>query len=378
VGFPAWPGEIDAYINACAAAVPYTSVSLGGYFFGADTLARAELAYHQGDLNKAEQFARQAVYQSREKNQYEVENRALFYLLRICVHRGDIAGIQEMEQQMKTLLEKGEYLNRYSVYDIIMGRFYARIGLTEKIAPWLKKEPEEWELNVLFRGFDTLINVRCLLIEKKYSAALQALEEEKINGELGTFLLGFLEMTTLKAVIRHKLGDKEGAFLALKKAYDASAPNGLYIPFVELGDYMHNLLGAFLKTRQDASPAEAPRSKDPDAQSAEIPHEWLQTIRRDASAFAKKRSIVAAYYSGREKPAFSDFSRHELAILGNLANGLTSEEIAGGMNISVKMVKSAVRSLYVKLGAANKADAIRIATERGLLTKTGTDDIHTG
>jgi DNA-binding NarL/FixJ family response regulator len=39
------------------------------------------------------------------------------------------------------------------------------------------------------------------------------------------------------------------------------------------------------------------------------------------------------------------------------------------MHISVKMVKSAVRSLYVKLGASNRAGAIRTATERGLLAK---------
>jgi hypothetical protein len=78
IGYPAGPGEIESFINSYSAAVPYASASLGGYLYGSDTLVRAELAYNQGDLNKAEQFARQAVYQSREKRQYEVENRALF------------------------------------------------------------------------------------------------------------------------------------------------------------------------------------------------------------------------------------------------------------------------------------------------------------
>ncbi|MDR2143701.1 MAG: LuxR C-terminal-related transcriptional regulator [Treponema sp.] len=355
VGYPAEPWEIDAFINAYAAVIPFASVSMGGCFFGADALSRAELAYYQGDLNRAEQFAREAIYRGREKNQYEIENRALLYLLRIAVYRGDAEGVRERERQMKVLLEKDEYVNRYIIYDITMGRFYARIGLTEKVAPWLRQERERGETNTLFRGFDTLIKVLCLFAEKEYPAALQALELAQTNSEVRTFLFGFLEMTVLEAAIRHRLDDREGAFAALKKAYDAARPNALNMPFIELGEHMYSLAGAFLKAHTD------------DGESAGIPAEWLQSIRRNASAGAKKRALVTAQYPGRETPAFQDFSRHELAILNRLSQGNTSEEIAGDMRISVKMVKSAIRSLYVKLGAGNRAGAIRIATERGLL-----------
>jgi DNA-binding CsgD family transcriptional regulator len=241
----------------------------------------------------------------------------------------------------------------------MMGRLYTRLGLPEKIAPWLRKEKEAWELNVLFRGFDTLIKAESFFIEKNYSAALQSLKQEQVKSELGTFLFGFLEMTALEAVTRHQLNDREGAFSALKRAYDAAAPNALNTPFIELGDPMSRLIGALLKVRSQAS--------GPDSESAGIPGEWLQSIRRSASAFAKKRNLVAAHYPGWDTPLSSDFSQHELAILRSLALGCTSKEIAGDMKISVKMVKSAIRSLYVKLEAANRADAIRIATAKGLL-----------
>jgi LuxR family maltose regulon positive regulatory protein len=356
VGFPAEPGEIDAYIEACSATVPYTSASLGGYFSGADSLARSELAYYQGDLNKAEQFARQAAFQGRENGQYEVENRALFYLMRISVHKGDVAGVREPERRMKILLEKNEYLNRYIVYDIVMGRLYVRLDLFEKVAPWLRKEHEEGELNVLFRGFDTLIKVWCFLAEKNYPAALGVLEQ--VRGELGSFLLGFLEMTAMEAVIRHRLGDGEGAFGALKRAYDAACPHNLIMPFVELGEYMISLINAVLKTRTE-------KGEDPDAAGG-ISREWLNTIRRDASAYVKKRSLVAAQYSGRDAAA-PDFSKWEREILNSLSQGRTAEEIAAGLNSSVKMVKSAIRGVYAKLGAVNRTDAIRIAIAKGLL-----------
>jgi LuxR family maltose regulon positive regulatory protein len=359
VGFPAESGEIDAYINACAAIIPYTAVSLGGYLYGADALSRAELAYYQGDLNRAEQFAREAMYRGREKNQYEIENRALLYLMRIAVHRGDVAEVKELEGHMKALLDKDEYVNRYIIYDIIMGRFYARLGLTEKVAPWLRQEREDVETNSQFRGFDTLIKVICLFAEKNYPAALQSLELAQAKSEVRTFLLGVLEMAALEAVIRHQLGDGEGAFAALKKAYDTARPNALNMPFIELGECMHSLIGAFLKAHPEGS------------KNTGIPGEWLQTIRRSASATAKKSALVTAEYSSRET-APSDFSRHELAILDSLSRGRTSEEIAGDMRISVKMVKSAIRSLYVRLGATNRTGAIRIAAEQGLLTDTET------
>jgi DNA-binding NarL/FixJ family response regulator len=63
-----------------------------------------------------------------------------------------------------------------------------------------------------------------------------------------------------------------------------------------------------------------------------------------------------------------DFSQHELSILNSLSQGYTSKEIAAAMGAPVKMIRSAVRQLYIKLGAANRAGAIRSATELGLLT----------
>ncbi|MFP3091025.1 LuxR C-terminal-related transcriptional regulator [Treponema sp. TIM-1] len=363
VGFPAEPGEIESFIAAYSAAVPHIAVSMGGYRFGTDTLARAELAYYQGDLNKAEQFARRAIYQGREKGQYEVENRALFYLMRIGIHRGDITEIRDLERQMEAQMEKGEYPNRYNIHDIIMGRFYTHLGLIERIAPWLRTENEGEELNALFRGFDSLVKARYLFIEKDYPSALQVLTEEQARGDLGSSLLGMLEMTALEAVIRHGLGDREGAFSALKRAYDAACHHTLHIPFIELGEPMSGLINALLKARGEKQGDR----ESPDASNG-IPEEWLHTIRRDASAYAKKRSLVAAQYSGRDTAKVPAFSEWEREILNSLSQGRTAEELAAGLNISVKMVKSAIRSVYTKLGAVNRADAIRSATSKGLLT----------
>ncbi|MDR1144301.1 MAG: helix-turn-helix transcriptional regulator, partial [Spirochaetaceae bacterium] len=239
------------------------------------------------------------------------------------------------------------------------------------------------ELNVLSPGFGTLVNARRLTVEKNYAEALRILEKERAEGDLGTYLLGFLEMTALEAVTRHQLGDREGALAALKKACDAGLPHGMVMPFVELGEYMHSLVSAILKDHPDNLENTAANATSFAASNAAandaifgIPRKWLQTIRRDASAYAKKRSLVAAQYANRETSVLADFSQHELAILNSLSQGRTSEEIAAAMRTPVKMVKSAIRQLYIKLGASNRAGAVRSATGLGLLTDTPLTDIN--
>jgi LuxR family maltose regulon positive regulatory protein len=361
VGVPAKPGEIDTFLDCYAASVQHVSVSMNGYLYGADTLARAELAYYQGDLNKAELFARQAVYQGRDRKQYEVESRALFYLMWISIHTGNPAGLQDLQKQLEAQLEINEYFNRYTIHDIIMGRFHIRFGLIEKIPPWLRAEHKE-EKSVLFHGFDTLVRARCLFAEKKYPEVLKALEEEKTQGDLGLFLLGFLEMTALEAITRYKTGDREGAFTLLEQAYNAAAPNNLNMPFIDLGENMSGLISVVLKSGSGEK-----------TDCMGIDRAWLHTIREKASAYAKKLSLAVDWYLGRDTPAIADnreepdISDYEKAILRLLSQGRTEKEIVEEMKISLQMVKSTIRSLYNKLRAANRADAVRIAAAKGLL-----------
>jgi LuxR family maltose regulon positive regulatory protein len=359
VGAPVKPGEIEGALDAFTRAVPFAAASLDGYLYGADSLARAELAYYQADLNSAEQFARQAVFQGREKKQYEVENRALFYLMRISVHRGNFSEIPEFQRQLEAQLEIPGYINRHTLHDIGMGRFYAQLGLTGNIAPWMQSEYEERELNALFHTFDIMVNLWRLFSEKEYSAVIEILGDEKNRRVLESFLLGKLELTVLEAAARFRLGEEERARILLEEAWKLAAPASLDMPFIELGEDMR-LLAEALLARKDLPAPEG-------GGTGGIPRPWLESIRNRASAYRKMVSLAAEQYQAAEqqvrKPGIY-LTFRERNILSALIQGLTRQEIAAKTGLSLNTVKGVISALYDKLGAVNRADAIRIALDR--------------
>jgi LuxR family maltose regulon positive regulatory protein len=348
-------GEMERCIEGLAATVARVPAIMGGCTLGLDHLARGELAFFRGDLPGAEQFTLEALRKAREGNQYETENRALFYLLRINLARGNYEKIQDIFKHLETQLNEQYYLNRFIYHDIVTGWYYSHIGQMDKLAAWLKNDFEESDLNSLAYGLEILVKAKYHFSEKRYPVALAILESQEDKNSPWGFVLGKIERKTLEAVCRYQLRDKEGAFAVLAQACELALPNALYMPFTELGKDMRALADAALKDK-----------------TAAIPRDWLEKVRLSAAAYAKKLFAVAARYrttaprEGLDQEGIK-LSHREMEVLTNLSQGMTQEEIAGISSLSVNTVKSVIRSIYNKLGAINKADAVRIAASLGLV-----------
>jgi LuxR family maltose regulon positive regulatory protein len=354
IGYPAEKGEFERAVEAFSPAVPYAVHCLNGYTYGQDTLGRSEIAYFRGDLTNAEKFARLAVFQGREKKQYEVENRGLFLLLRVSLHRGELPLIQEIFRQLEATLENGDFLNRRVSFDIISGWFYAHSGHPEQLPPWLRNDFEESELNTIIYALETLVKAKCSFAEKKYDAVLNTLEHSVHKFSLESYVLGRLEMTLLKAVTYFYQGELKMALEALEASWEIARSNSMDMPFIELGEDMRLLAGAALK------------------EATVIPRPWLETIRSRASAYGKKLLLASTLYQNRDKTEEKTaiyLSKKEQKIINGLSQGLTREEIAEGIDISLNTVKGLIKNIYDKLGAVNRADAIRIAGDMGILKK---------
>jgi LuxR family maltose regulon positive regulatory protein len=340
---------MERFIQACTKAVAFVP-AIGGCGWGMDVLARAELAFFKGDMPGAEKLSRQAVKKAREWGQYEIENRALFYLLRISLAGGDVGAIKDLFKQLEGQLDKVHYVNRFTYHDIICGWYYAQTGQTDKLAPWLKNDFEESNLSSMAQGLEMLVKAKYHFAEKRYPAVLAVLTSRRNKYDAGDFVLGMIEITILEALCRYRLRDKQAAFAALKTAYRLSRPNALYMPFMEMGKNMRALAGAALREKATG-----------------IPAAWLERVCRNASAYAKKLFLVTGQSPKSLNPAEAALSQREREVLTGLSQGLTREELAGLFSISANTVKSVTRSVYNNLGAVNRADAIRIATSLGLV-----------
>jgi LuxR family maltose regulon positive regulatory protein len=132
------------------------------------------------------------------------------------------------------------------------------------------------------------------------------------------------------------------------------------MPFIEMGKDMRSLAEAALR--------------DGESSGIRIPRSWLEKIRLGASAYAKKLFAIAARYQtgsgGAARPAGDlqvSLSRREKEVLTAILQGMTRVEIAAQTSLSANTIKSITRSVYNKLGALNKADAVRIAASMDLI-----------
>ncbi|MDR0388988.1 MAG: LuxR C-terminal-related transcriptional regulator, partial [Spirochaetaceae bacterium] len=246
------------------------------------------------------------------------------------------------------------YLNRFIYHDIVSGWYYVHTGQTVKLAPWLKNDFEQSDLNSIVFGLEILVKAKYHFAEKHFPAVLAVLENWESRNSPWAFILCRIEMKALEAVCRYQSRDKKSAFAALAEACRLSTPNAITMPFTELGKDMRALADAALK------------EKAPGLDPA-----WLEKVRLGASGYAKKLFTVVeqerAASLGEGGQGRFRLSRREMEVLANLSQGMTQEEIAGISSLSVNTVKSVIRSVYTKLGAVNKADAIRIAASQRLL-----------
>jgi len=68
-----------------------------------------------------------------------------------------------------------------------------------------------------------------------------------------------------------------------------------------------------------------------------------------------------------EDPPLPELSSRQAEILHSITRGLSNEDIARQLGISVPMVKEHVAATFAKLGATNRAEAVAIALKKHLL-----------
>ena len=105
---------------------------------------------------------------------------------------------------------------------------------------------------------------------------------------------------------------------------------------------------------------------------AELP-EGLDVVSEAATLSAARASgsIADAYLVGAvvadDDPLVEPLTPRELQVIELVADGLPNKAIAAALRVSDETVKFHLGSIFGKLGASNRTDAVRLALRRGLV-----------
>jgi LuxR family maltose regulon positive regulatory protein len=151
-----------------------------------------------------------------------------------------------------------------------------------------------------------------------------------------------LETLLLDAVARQRLGDHDRAATSVEHALQVAEPEGYRQVFWNLGEEVHLLLS---------------RQRERGTAHPQLLTELLD--RPDSAAGPSSFSLPVALVA--------PLTDREQAVLGLLDSELSTRQMADELFVSVNTIKSHLRSIYRKLDASRRSDAVRRARHLRLL-----------
>ena len=342
-------GATEEYIGAVSRSIPHISRVLNGNFYGFDDLVQGELCFFRRELHDAEMYLKQALTKARERNQDDIQNRSLLYLMNIAFARGDFSAADKLLQSMKKLLDDtGCAIRSTTTYDISCGLYHLMLSQPDQIPDWLKGDFSAYTHPAFLENYANLVKAKYHYQKRQYSALLAFVES---TWEQQAILLCKIELKVLTALSLYQFKRQSEAIAALSEAYFLAESNNIIMPFIQYGKDMRTLTATAIKD-----------------DNCQIPKPWLKDINRKASAFAKRKAYMISDYK-RANHIEDDISltKRETEVLKDLSQGLSRTEIAASYNISINTVKMIINIIYDKLHANNLTDAIRIAVDRKII-----------
>ncbi|MDR2966232.1 MAG: LuxR C-terminal-related transcriptional regulator [Treponema sp.] len=339
-------GAPQEFIDALKRSTDAVKKHLKGFKPGDSEIAMGELNFYRGNLSEAETDIIMGLEQARECKQYEIMHRGLFYMMRLSFVQGNYEKLQTVLREIKSHLEETVYLKRHINYDITMCWYYCLLGMPDKVPAWLKEGFSPYGHAAFIENFANQMKAWYCLATRNYPSLLSYIQELK---QRESYLYGRIEMFAMEACVHYKMKNTQKALVSLKDAYSEAHPNELLMPFIELGKDMRTLSSFALK------------------KNCGIPKAWLETVNRKSASYAKRQAHIITHYKQEHSISDISISPREAEVIADLSHGLSRTEIAANRGLSINTIKMIINRVYMKLGAENLADAIRIATRKKIL-----------
>jgi LuxR family maltose regulon positive regulatory protein len=194
--------------------------------------------------------------------------------------------------------------------------------------------------------FDYVMAARVLMAQENLDEAARLLQGLLEQAEKGGRRTRQIEILLLQALTADAQGAGAQALVPLEQALSLAEPEGFVRAFVDEGPPMARLL------YRAASAGRAPGY-----------------VGRLLSAFpsTEPQPVASAAAGAPGAEMIEPLSERELEVLLLIAEGLTNQEIAARLFLSLNTVKGHTRNIYGKLGVHSRTQAVSKARTLGLL-----------
>jgi LuxR family transcriptional regulator, maltose regulon positive regulatory protein len=273
-------------------------------------------------------------------------------LARIQQSQGNIdGGLETVEKGIQLIQTRGVFSVARDAVHAARVRLWLAQGDLLSAGRWAASQEERLIPDTRF-GFEnelTRITLsRVYIAQLKPGEAIRLLTRLEESAESGGRTGRLIEILILKALTLQGLGKTALALVPLEKSLSQAEPEGYIRIFVHEGASMQSLLAQWLA------------------------HASSGPVRDYASHLLSQfaaRSQGSAAAPGKVPPdgnQFEPLTRRELEVLSLLAAGLSNQQIAEKLIISLGTVKFYVHAIMQKFGVHSRTQAILIAKERNL------------
>ncbi len=233
-------------------------------------------------------------------------------------------------------------------------RLYLRQGRLASALTWVRERDLGVEDDLSYLGeFEHMVLARVWIAEYVHSRAERAMRDALrllarllTAAEAGVRTGSAIEILVLQSIAEAAHSGTRLALAPLSRALALAEPEGYVQLFVGEGPPMVRLLAAALEG--GIAPAYVGRLL------AAFPADPAQT--------------AALPLSGRASALVEPLSEREREVLHLIAEGLTNQDIATRLYLSLHTVKVHARTIYAKLGASNRTQAVAKGRALGMLT----------